>query len=600
MLKTENKSFRNIISCMMLLLAMNLVTNYRTFFRFFYTGGERYFKAAEYAAEDHFYHVGDIGEYVNVIQLTYTDRPMYVSVSYTSEDFRKFDHFNPFYYTDRTGTDTTFIFMSSPVPVKDILINISNGSLDKVILNPRVPYHLNGRKTLAYFLTALGLIFVLKGKEKLDGSKKQLAKGAVMITLLSAMSFNMSKGYSEPEMDALYTKYFTDALISHRLELDYPVDAKLKASPDPYDTSIRDYDTLWDATYYNGHYYSYFGILPAAAVLVPYRLMTGQYLSSTCPTLLYTVLCFIAGYLLLKRICRKHLAGIPYRLFALCYLYIVFGSKLIWCIHRPLFYELVAVSALFHVLAGLYLSLFYENRILNFIGYFLLALAVLCRPTFLFASVLIVPKLFEKLKEKRFGIMDLIALAVPYGVVGLFTMYLNYVRFGSVTEFGITYQITANSLRHAGFSFLKAAAGTFSYMFEGFHLQLLPLRAEGIKSYIPIVTDFFTETVGGGFMMTSLIGIFMPFMLRYLRKKEIRKYIYTALGLALALLMLATGIGALVGRYMLDFNYLLYFVTAYVFLVRINEEGGDVLTGIFVTAVSLSIVLNYLLALSYV
>ena len=600
MLKTDQKNVKKIISCLILLLIMNLLTNYRTFFRFFYTGGERYFKAAEHIAEDNFYHVGDIGEYVNVIQLTYTDRPLYVSVSYTSEDFRKFDHFNAAYNTNRTGTDTTFIFMSSPVPVKDILINISNGSLEKIILNPRVPYHLNGRKTLVYFLTALMMIFVFRGKEKLDGSKKQMAKGAVMIVLLSIMSFNMAKVYSEPDMDALYTKYYTDALIDHRLELDYPVDARLKASGNPYDSSIRNYDTLWDATYYNGHYYSYFGILPAAAVLVPYKLATGNYLSSTYPTLLYTVLCFVFGYLLLEKIFRKHLKEIPYRLFALSYLYIVFGSKLIWCIHRPLFYELVAVSAFFHVLAGLYLALFYENRILRCIGYFLLALAVLCRPTFLFASVLIVPKLLSQLKEKKFGIIDFIVLAVPYGIVGLFTMYLNYVRFGSVTEFGITYQITANNLRHASFSFVKAFIGTFSYMFESFYLQLLPLRAQGISAPVPVVTDFFTETVGGGFMVTSVIGIFMPFMLRGIRGKEIRKYVFTALGLAAALLMLATGIGALVGRYMLDFNYLLYFVTAYVFLVRINDEGGDVLTGIFIIAASLSVVLNYLLALSYV
>ncbi len=591
---------KNIVICALMLAAVSLLTNYRAFYRFFYTGPEISLDAAQYRTDDHYYQIEDLGENVNVIQLVYHEKPYYVSVSYTSDEFRNYEHFNPMYETDRTGEDTELIYVSVNSPVKDLLIFIGNGQLDQIRINPRFAWQTNGRKTLAYWLLLLAALFVFKDGGPLCESRGQKARTAVLILTLSLMSYAMCRNYSDPKMDALYSEYVTDSLLAGKLELDYPVSEGLAAAADPYDTSARDYDVLWDASYYNGKYYSYFGILPAAVLLVPYKAVSGSYLSSSYSTLVYLVLCFISAWLLLKGILKRFFPETPYRLCVLVYLYIIFGSKLIWCIHRPLFYELVAVAAWFHVTAGLYLVLIREERIANTAGYLMLALAVLCRPTFLLASVLILPKLYGKLKEKKFGAVDIASLFLPYLAVGLFTMYLNYVRFGSVTEFGITYQLTANTLTNTGFSVMKALIGSLYYMFEGVNIRVLPLQVSGIANSFPIVTDFFTEAIGGGFMVVSVLGIFMIPLLKEIEDRKLKVYVYTALGLAAALLLIATGIGSLVGRYMLDFNYLLYFITAAVFLCALRKEKGRALGTVFRTGMVFSILLNFLLALSYI
>lgn len=598
MFTDRSKTAKSVLLCLFLLFAANVVTNYRFFYRFFYRGPELIYEGSACRIDDHYWQVEDIGQNAGVIELTYHEQPYYLSVSYTNDEFKNYGHFNPAYETDRTQRNYMFIYSAISGPVDDLLIFAGNGSLDKIILNPRVPWQLNGTKTLAYWLCAATLIYIFSDRRPLGAGKSQTVKSALLAVLLFAMSWNMAKDYSDPEgMDDLYCRYYTDALIQHRLDLDYPVPAEMK-SADPYDTSDRDYDVLWDATYYEGKYYSYFGILPAAAVLAPYKMMTGNYLSGMHGTLLYLAGCFAAGLLLLKELVQKYMKNTPYNLFALSYLYIIFGSKLIWSAHRPLFYEMLACAAWFHAVLGLYLVLFSKNRVRTVIGCTALALTALCRPTFLLASVFLIPYALRRIREKDFGIADFLCMFIPYAVIGLITMYLNYVRFGSPTEFGLSYQLTANSMLKSRFSFLKALVGTFMYMFEGFTVRQFPLAVSGSEGTFPIVGDFFMENAGGGFVVTSVLGILIPFLLCYVRNRELKKGLYICIALAVFLLLISNGVGALVGRYMVDFSWLLYFVITAEFLCLIQEEPGTAAVKIFACAASVSVVLNYLLALS--
>ncbi len=91
-----------------------------------------------------------------------------------------------------------------------------------------------------------------------------------------------------------------------------------------------------------------------------------------------------------------------------------------------------------------------------FFGCLSLALAVGCRPTYLFISLIILPILAQKLiknvksKNKKEVIKELIAVMIPYITVGLALMYYNYIRFDSIFEFGAKYQLTINNMAKLG------------------------------------------------------------------------------------------------------------------------------------------------------
>ena len=67
-----------------------------------------------------------------------------------------------------------------------------------------------------------------------------------------------------------------DAFKKGQLHLDWQVDEKLMALENPYDPEQRKgVDFLWDRAYYDGKYYSYFGITPIVTVMYPFYLLSG-------------------------------------------------------------------------------------------------------------------------------------------------------------------------------------------------------------------------------------------------------------------------------------------------------------------------------------
>ncbi|MEE1039534.1 MAG: hypothetical protein U0L10_02305, partial [Lachnospiraceae bacterium] len=86
------------------------------------------------------------------------------------------------------------------------------------------------------------------------------------------------RDYQEKEYEL-----YADALLKGHTYLDIRPPRYLTKLRNPYDRLQRDsvahqYDekVLWDAAYYNGRYYVYFGIVPALLSFVPYRLVTGS------------------------------------------------------------------------------------------------------------------------------------------------------------------------------------------------------------------------------------------------------------------------------------------------------------------------------------
>lgn len=108
-----------------------------------------------------------------------------------------------------------------------------------------------------------------------------------------AVTYNANFGHW---IDPLQYQRLGDAILHHRTWLDLPVDPTLPALDNPYDFDARSerHDTTgavyyWDHAYFQGHYYSYFGVVPALILFAPYQAVTGRWLSTWAATVVLSV-----------------------------------------------------------------------------------------------------------------------------------------------------------------------------------------------------------------------------------------------------------------------------------------------------------------------
>lgn len=258
----------------------------------------------------------------------------------------------------------------------------------------------------------------------------------------------------------MYSQGLTDALIHGHTNLDVQLSGKLEQLENPYDLTerdtkglVRDEDYILDTAYYKGNYYVYFGVVPALLFFVPFKLLTGMYLSME-----FTVFLFFSIYLLfLNLLCVKSLKKIfpdlSFGIYVLSILILDAGSMALSFVCRAKFYEMVYAVGLAFTAIGLFLLVSYwwdEKWKMSklFGGGLFLALAVGCRPTLLFYSVLLLPCMIVKLRENgiKSNLKSLFVLAFPYLCVAIGLMWYNYIRFDNVFDFGQNYQLTVTDM----------------------------------------------------------------------------------------------------------------------------------------------------------
>lgn len=590
-----------LIMCILTLIIVNIFTNYNYICNLFTKTKPITYSNKEMVKEHNSYEIKNINKKINLIKIKFNETPTELSIYYINKDFENFEHFNKPYYNNNVKSNELYVPVSINGNTDSLKINAINGDIKSITLNPDVKFNFN----ILLNVIIIFLFFCFSSKNKKINFKSLDHNSAIIATLsiliIICVSFCFSYINNLYDFGNLYEYHYTNAIKEGKLYLDVPVSDGLKESINPYDSSNRDFDYLWDASYYKGKYYCYFGVWPIISLLLPYNLITGDYLTTPIACLIYAVLAIVGTFKLYNEIIKKYFKKISVSLYIISFLFIIFGSKILWCMHRPEFYELVSLAAYAHVVFGLYMVLFNNDKLKNFIGYFLLALSVLCRPTFLFCSILILPKLINQIRRKEFKFKDFILLVIPYSVVGIITMYINYIRFGSIFDFGIAYQLTTNNLSNYKFSFINSIFGLYNYLFGKINLSLYPFKIEGIRSTLSIVTDFNIEDIGGGVMVTSILGfiiLFIPKIFKYIKEKELKIYIILSLGLAFFLILFSSGIGALIGRYMLDFNYLFYFIIVILSLYILKISKNKSLSSAYKVMAIISILINFMLTMT--
>jgi len=360
----------------------------------------------------------------------------------------------------------------------------NNIAIKQVELNREIPMAIMPIRLIIIFTISL-LLLCLKNAEtrkKISyfcfdylydkANFKQRICFAVLIC--SMLVFNFLASYSVygfkdneivPKWLKMYSHHMTDALLKKQLYLDIEVPKALLEAERPYDDVYRRQHGMFlnhqqkhldslenflapDLSFYNGKFYSYFGMAPVIILFAPYKLITGNYLPTSIGIFLFGSIATILLMLLWKQIAQNYLKKLPY-FFFLIGGEALYASSLIPITLTIRYYHLITqYSALVFVILGVIMLLQAKEKLsvkLLFISSFSFALAIACRPSALFWSILIPVALWDKRKELINTSRYLFAIIIPFIIVGSILAWYNYVRFDSPFSFGVVYAIgTAN------------------------------------------------------------------------------------------------------------------------------------------------------------
>jgi len=359
-----------------------------------------------------------------------------------------------------------YIALQALGKLSELRINF-NGKLSQIVINKPIPFYFSGLRLFAvsclFFAIILFLNKTLRIKTacflfeyKFDpASRKQNFIYVCVVALVVFYSFicaftSTSKFFREEYLsDRQYNTFLVDAILSGRTYLDHGNPELLLIAERPYDLKWLEAngfrrDEAWksDWVYYKGKHYSYFGIVPAIILYVPYKMITGEYLSNNAGILLFAAIAIVLMAILWRFLVKKYLKNTLFVFYLLSFLTMFFASGLFGPLRFTRFYSIVSAAGFMFVIAGI-LLLFksVEHNRPNYMKLFFaclcLALAVGCRPNFIFVSLLVPVILW-----RHWSLKLAMFISIPYTIIAIPLCFYNYIRFGSIIDFGFKYNMT--------------------------------------------------------------------------------------------------------------------------------------------------------------
>ncbi len=523
----------------------------------------------------------------------------------------------------------------------DLSVTIKNAKgknirIDNIVLNKPVPFNFSVLRVLSLFVI-LSLLYLIKPSSKLydynldfknDYHKLIITCCVIVhiIILVFSLSLNTQSVDNGIGVTTQYQK-LTNALLKGQVYLDDVPSEGLKNLSNPYDYGLRiskGVSYKWDHAYYEGKYYCYFGVVPAVVFNIPAKVLFGVDISIfTCYLILIPIF-VIFSYLLIYSILKRYFSkdDIPILMYLILSALFVNGSTMFHIIKFADFYSFPVFMGITLTLGGLYfwLSSFKYDKTGKeclspariAIGSFLFALVAGCRPHYVLVAFLCIPIFFksvfkDKILKTKNGLMSAVALILPVIIVAIPISYYNFARFGNITDFGATYNLTTNDLTHRGLILARLPLGFFAYLFH-------PPR---INSVFPFMTNIYvstrymgyslTEDIMGGIILIQPIMLFMILLPRLGKELKDRKLgLITVLILVFSLIIIAYDIELvrIKERVILDFAFLLYLVTVITIFAaytkyKDSKEVKYIFMSFFVFLAVLSTISAFLIAIQF-
>ncbi len=417
--------------------------------------------------------------------------------------------------------DMTFEDVETEIAVTDLVIN------------PAYEVQFNILRFALILVSMIFAVFTVKKKQLIKEinftqtcmiSVSITVAAAVITWILNASSENGNCIFYplsyEVEYYQPYVQQF-DAFMKGQLHLDVQPSTGLLALENPYSPYERmNVEHLFDRAFYDGKYYSYFGITPLLTVYMPIYLITGVLPADSSVTGIFSVLTAVflpvavIEWAKFRNNVRPWFAGV-------CAVGAYFASMAILVQRgRAPFYYIASIGGMAFVSAFLcFLIVSFRCRktapkiILMFLAGISYALAFMSRinsvmPVTFAIIAFIVIYFIRSIKNKSlprfFG--EMAALGVPVAAALAFTMWYNNARFSSPFQFGTAYQLTVANT--ACYEFYTGGIIPAIY-----HYFVQQLEVSDLFPFIQLEYFRFGD-YGRALYVDSNFGIFaVPFML---------------------------------------------------------------------------------------
>lgn len=425
-------------------------------------------------------------------------------------------------------------------------------------------------------------------------------------------SLCVTAGPEEQDMNLV-----VEALEAHRVSFDVQPPDELIAMDNPYDYSLRatmGFPYLFDASFYKGNYYTYFGITPVLLLMLPFHLLTGRYLHTYAANLIFMVVfVYLTGiiyHLFIKRYVHKISRGA----YIVGYITLIIGSGSLSLL-RGKKYDIALSCALDCVMASLIIlyNLLEDNRwnrLKLFVCGGISGLIVLAKPNFIVYYIAIGFLLYKYLRNfsRREILKKVMWFAFPLGVCAVFQMGYNYLRFDNIFEFGYQYQIGANIQMFNYFSLLKIFKSMVTYLFNApivdtgkfpFIVMTFGTTGTGMNTYSVVdksVGLFFVPIL---YILCFKREIFQRISTRQENTKEISLTIDIIVGIAALNLFISSITSAVYDEYLIDVRGILILASIVLYCVYMKEGCGGVHPKIFIILCVMTILIMLPLSLNF-
>ena len=389
-----------------------------------------------------------------------------------------------------------------------------------------------------------------------------------------------------------------DAFEKGQLELDLDVNPELEELDNVYDKGERDKKGVtyhWDRAYYNGKYYSYFGLAPLFTVYYPVYWLTGMLPTELLAATLLAIFAILAIFAAIQGLLRLFKPRANLLLFLVGEIAVVCGSFLYLMQASLSFYYLPLISAVgwlaaFVAFASFAVTFVTAHKsgsslegssrtsgkraasakcaILFALSGAAVVMLVLSRPNSVllavaFAAPLFLKVLFDKQLSAKQKLQSAVPFLIPVAIGGAAIMYYNYIRFDSFFEFGTTYQLTESDIRYNSFSLSLHHFGSmlYHYFCEPFvYTEFFPFLKFTTEKCVDFGNYLYQEYSAGLFTMPLNLGVFLAGFTFCSREKKdsLKKWVYGLLSAGILFLgYLDFLLGGIHIRYVCDLSLML-------------------------------------------
>lgn len=257
-----------------------------------------------------------------------------------------------------------------------------------------------------------------------------------------------------------YTQLF-DAFHKGQTNLSIPFDEEAYSKlNNPYDyyerkEKLGSTGALWDRAYYNGKIYCYFGAAPVITVYYPVYILTGFLPKEGTASLILTLEATAAIIFLLFAMLRHYKINPPVLLLALGTATLCTSSMIyVLNAHPSMYYNAVLSGVLFLALTMNFSYRAFDTQSCLRRNIFLVLTAISAvgvaasRPALLLFAVALAPLYIKMMLGKDIPlsarVKSVLSFGLPLLAGAIVIMAYNNARFGSVFDFGNTYQLTFN------------------------------------------------------------------------------------------------------------------------------------------------------------